>query len=178
MRLIPVANSQGDGIAFATPRSSTWIVLNCILFVIVLDFCCVSIGDLTRDCLVFLKDRQVSSFGCFVFEFWVLRFRFLRASFSIFACFVFEFWMLRFRVLGASFSRFGCFVFESWVLRFRVLGASFSSFGCFVFQLWVLRFRDLGASCFVFETTLIKVSLYLLNLISKKSLTGKQRVLL
>ena len=40
--------------------------------------------------------------------------------------FVFEFWVLRFRVLGASFSRFGCFVFEFWVLRFRVLGASFS----------------------------------------------------
>ena len=57
----------------------------------------------------------------------------------------FEFWVLRFRVLGASFSRFGCFVFEYWVLRFRVLGASFSSFGCFDFEFWVLRFRDLGA---------------------------------
>ena len=101
-----MANSQGDGIAFATPRSSTCIVLNCILFVTVLDFCCVSIGDLTRDCLVFLKDRQVSSFGCCVFEFWVLRFRFLGA-------FVFESWVLRFRVLGASFSRFGCFVLRS-----------------------------------------------------------------
>ena len=60
-----------------------------------------------------------SSFGCFVFEFWVLRFRT---------------WVLRFRVLGASFSNFGCFVFEFWVLRFRVLGASFSSFGCFVLR--------------------------------------------
>ena len=114
-----MANNKGDGIAFATPRSSTWIVLNCILFVIVLDFCCVSIGDLTRDCLVFLKDRQVSRFGCFVFEFWVLRFRDLGASFSSFGCFVFE---------------IGCFVFEIWVLRFRDLGASFSRFGCFVLR--------------------------------------------
>ena len=46
----------------------------------------------------------------------------------------FEFWVLRFRDLGASFSRFGCFVFEFWVLRFRDLGASFSSFGCFVLR--------------------------------------------
>ena len=67
---------------------------------------------------------------------------------SSFGCFVFEFWVLRFRVLGASFSNFGCFVFELWVLRFRTLGASFSNFGCFVFELWVLRFRTLGASCF------------------------------
>ena len=87
-----MANNKGDGIAFATPRSSTWIVLNCILFVIVLDFCGVSIGDLTRDCLVFLKDRQVSRFGCFVFEFWVLRFRDLGAS-----CFGLRFRVLRFR---------------------------------------------------------------------------------
>ena len=29
---------------------------------------------------MFLKDRQVSSFGCFVFEIWVLRFRVLGAS--------------------------------------------------------------------------------------------------
>ena len=79
-----------------------------------LDFCCVSIGDLTRDCLLFLKDRKVSSFGCFVFDF---------------ACFVFEFWVLRFRVLGASFSSFGCFVFEIWVLR-----ASVFVFECFVFE--------------------------------------------
>ena len=60
---------------------------------------------------MFLKDRQVSSFGCFVFEFWVLRFRFLRGSFSRFGCSVFEICVLRFRDLGASF--FG--------LRFRVL---------------------------------------------------------
>ena len=50
-----------------------------------LDFCCVSIGDLTRDCLVFLKDRQVSDFGCFVVEIWVLG-----ASVFVFECFVFE----------------------------------------------------------------------------------------
>ena len=112
-----MANSQGDGIAFATPRSSTWIVLNCILFVIVLDFCCVSIGDLTRNCLVFLKDRR---FGCLVFEFWVLRFRFLRASFSRFGCSVFEFWVLRFRDLGAS-----CFG-----LRFR------NYHSCFGLRFW------------------------------------------
>ena len=61
--------------------------------------------DLTRDCLVFLKDRQVSSFECFVFDFWVLRFRDLGAPFSIFGCFVFEFWVLRFRDLGAPFSQ-------------------------------------------------------------------------
>ena len=83
---------------------------------IALDFCCIYIG------LVFIKDRPVSSFlgasfssfGCFVFEFWVLRFRVLDASFSI---------------LGASFSSFGCFVFEFWVLR-----ASVFVFECFVFE--------------------------------------------
>ena len=32
------------------------------------------------------------------------------ASFSSFGCFVFEIWVLRFRDLGASFSRSGCFV--------------------------------------------------------------------
>ena len=72
------------------------------------------------DCV--MQDVQptvVSSFGCFVFEFWVLRFRDLGASFSSFGCFVFEFWVLRFR---------------SRVLRFRVLGASFSRFGCFVLR--------------------------------------------
>ena len=74
-------------------------------------------GDLTRDCLVFLKDRQVSSFGCFMFDFWVLRFRDLGAS-----CFG-----LRFR--NYSFSSFGCFVFEIWVLR-----ASVFVFECFVFE--------------------------------------------
>ena len=62
---------------------------------------------------MFLKDRQVSSLGCFPFEFWVLRFRDLGAPFSSFGCFVFEIWVLRFRDLGASFSRFGCFVLRS-----------------------------------------------------------------
>ena len=37
---------------------------------------------------MFLKDRQVSSFGCFVFDFWMLRFRDLGALFSSFGCFV------------------------------------------------------------------------------------------
>ena len=41
---------------------------------------------------MFLKDRR---FGCLVFEFWVLRFRFLRASFSRFGCSIFEIWVLR-----------------------------------------------------------------------------------
>ena len=70
---------------------------------------------------MFLKDRQVSSFGCFVFEFWVLRFRFLRASFSRFGYSIFETWVLCFRDLGTSFSRFGCFV-----LRSSFSSASFS----------------------------------------------------
>ena len=116
-----MANSQGDRIAFASPRSSTWIVLNCILVVIVLDFCCVSIGDLTRDCLVFLKDRQVSSFGCFVFDFCVL---------------CFEFWVLRFWVLGASFSKFGCLV-----LRSSFSSASFSKLLCWIATTAVHRFK-------------------------------------
>ena len=79
-----MANSQGDGIAFATTRSSTWIVLNCILFVIVLDLCCVSIGDLTRDCRVFKGQTGL--------EFWVLRFRDLGAL-----CFSLRFRVLRFQ---------------------------------------------------------------------------------
>ena len=111
-----MANSRDEGNAFATPRSSTWIVLNCILFVILLDSCC------------WWLDKGVS--------------RVFKGQTG------FEFRVLCFRVLGASFSRFECFVFEIWVLRFRVLGASFSSLGCFIFESWVLRFRDLGASCF------------------------------
>ena len=114
------------------------------------------------DCV--MQDVQptvVSSFGCFVFEFWVLRFRVLGASFSNFGCFVFELWVLRFRTLGASFSNFGCFVFELWVLRFRTLGASFSNFGCFVFELWVLRFRTLGASCFGLRFRVLRFRNYL-----------------
>ena len=96
------------------------------------------------DCV--MQDVQptvVSSFGCFVFAFWVLRFR----DFGVFVfdleCFVFEFWVLRFRVLGASFSN---------------LGASFSSFGCFVFEFWVLRASVFVFECFVFETTQFSVS--------------------
>ena len=53
----------------------------------------------------------------------------------------FQFRVLRFRVLSASFSRFGCSVFEFWVLcfrdlgaPFRGLGASFSRFGYFVLR--------------------------------------------
>ena len=52
-----------------------------------------------------------------------------RTVVSRFGCFVFEFWVLRFRVLGAPFSSFGCFVFEIWVLR-----ASVVVFECFVFE--------------------------------------------
>ena len=55
-----------------------------------------------------------------------------RTVVSRFGCFVFEFWVLRFRVLGASFSRFGCFVF-------RVLGAPFSSASVFVFECFVFE---------------------------------------
>ena len=68
-------------------------------------------GDLTRDCLVFLKDRQVSSFGCFAFEFWVLRFRFLGAS-----CFGLRFRVRRFRNYRLSLTR-----------KYIVLGNSFSA---------------------------------------------------
>ena len=45
---------------------------------------------------------------------------------SRFGCFVFEFWVLRLRVLGASFSRFGCFV-----LRSSFSSASFSKLPTF-----------------------------------------------
>ena len=65
----------------------------------------------------------------------------------------FQFWVLRFRFLGASFSRFECSVFEFWVLRFRVLGASFSRFGCSVFEIWVLCALVFVFERFVFETT-------------------------
>ena len=102
---VPYATPKRPIVRATAPRSSTWIVLNCILFVIVLDFCCVSIGDLTRDCLVFLKDRQVSRFGCFVFEFWVLRFRDLGAS-----CFV-----LRSSFSSASFSKLPVMDSLSWI---------------------------------------------------------------
>ena len=52
-----------------------------------------------------MQDLKLLSFN-------VQWFRDLGASFSSFGCFVFEIWVLRFRVLGASFSSFGCFVFE------------------------------------------------------------------
>ena len=52
----------------------------------------------------------------------MLRFRDLGAPFSSFGCFVFEIWVLRFRDLGASFSRFGCSV-----LRSSFSSASFSN---------------------------------------------------
>ena len=55
--------------------------------------------------VVVLQRTVVSSFGCFVFGIWVLRFRVLGASFSRFRCFV---------------SKFGCFVFDIWVLRASV----------------------------------------------------------
>ena len=61
-------------------------------------------------------------------------FEFLGASFSSFGVFVFEFWVLRFRDLGVFVFDLGCFVFEFWVLRFGDLGASFSRFRHFV--LW------------------------------------------
>ena len=77
---------------------------------------------------MFLKDRQVSSFGCFVFEIWVLRFRVLGASFSSFVCFVYEIRVLRLRDLGAPFSIFGCFVFEIRVLCASVFSFSSASF--------------------------------------------------
>ena len=64
----------------------------------------------------------------------MLRFR----DFGVFVfdlgCFVFEFWVLRFRVLGASFSRFRGLRFRSRVPRFRDLGASFSRFRCVVLR--------------------------------------------
>ena len=107
---VPYATPKRPIVRATAPLSSTWIVLNCILFVIVLDFCCVSIGDLTRDCLVFLKDRQVSRFGCFVFEIWVLRFRVLDASFSRFGCFA-----LRSSFSSASFSKLPVMDPLSWI---------------------------------------------------------------
>ena len=45
---------------------------------------------------MFLKDRQVSSFGCFVFDIWVLRFRDLGAGCWVLGA---SFFGLRFRVL-------------------------------------------------------------------------------
>ena len=56
------------------------------------------------------QGSRVASFGCFVFDFRVLRFRDL-------GVFVVEFWVLRFRDLGAS-----CLGLRFRVLRFRNLG--------------------------------------------------------
>ena len=58
--------------------------------------------------VVVLQRTVVSRSGCFVFEFWVLRFRVLGAPLSSFRCFVFEIWVLR-----ASVFVFECFVFET-----------------------------------------------------------------
>ena len=87
-----------------------------------------------RDFGVFVFDL-----GCFVFEFWVLRFRDLGASFSSLGCFVFD---------------LGCFVVEFRVLRFRDLGASFSSFGCFVLRssFSSVSFSKLPSLMFIFKT--------------------------
>ena len=76
------------------------------------------------------------------------------ASFSSFGVFVFEIWVLRFRDLGVFVFYPECFVFEFWALRFRDLGASFSRFGCFVFEIWVLHASVFVFECFVFETTI------------------------
>ena len=87
-----MANSQVDENAFARPRNSTWIVLR--LFVCRAWFLLVVTWKGTVSCF-YRTDRfrvlgaSLSSFGCFVFEIWVLRFRDLGAS-----CF-----SLRFRVL-------------------------------------------------------------------------------
>ena len=50
---------------------------------------------------------SVFVFECFVFE------TTMGASFSSFGCFVFEIWVLCFRDLGALFSSLGCFVLGS-----------------------------------------------------------------
>ena len=51
------------------------------------------------------------------------------ASFSSFGVFVFEIWVLRFRDLGVFVFDLGYFVFEIWVLRDSVF-----VFECFVFE--------------------------------------------
>ena len=69
--------------------------------------------------------------------------------------FVFEFLVLRFRVLGASFLRFWGVRFRDRVLRFRVLGPSFSRFGCFVLEFWVLHASVFVFEYFIFEPTMV-----------------------
>ena len=59
------------------------------------------------------------------------------------------------------------------MLRFRVLGASFSSPGCFVFEIWVLRASVFVFECFVFETTLIVVSVCCVSVVDKFSVVDK-----
>ena len=73
------------------------------------------------------------------------------ASFSSFGVFVFEIWVLRFRPrvlcfwdLGVFVFNLGCFVFEIWVLR-----ASVFVFKCFVFETTVLH----GSSTTWFQTS-------------------------
>ena len=103
---------RSGGNAFTTPRSSTWVDLNCIRLVIVLDSCCIS-KRLSR---VYKGQAGFKFRGLRFRVFWGLRFR-------VFGWFVFEIWVLRFRDLGASFSRFGCFV-----LRWNVCGAHVNNF--------------------------------------------------
>ena len=67
---------RSGGKAFTTPRSSTWVDLNCIRFGIVLDTCCIS-KTLSR---VYKEQTGFKLIGVFVFEIWVLRFRDLGAS--------------------------------------------------------------------------------------------------
>ena len=59
----------------------------------------------------------------------VLLLRHALPRFRVCGCFVFEFWVLRFRDLGSSFSRFGCFV-----LRCSFSSASFSKILRFNFR--------------------------------------------
>ena len=93
---------RSGGNAFTTPRGSTWVDLNCIWFVIVLDSCCIS-KRLSR---VYKGQTGFKFRGLCFRVFWGLCFR-------VFGCFVFEIWVLRFRDLGASFSRFVRFVLRS-----------------------------------------------------------------
>ena len=106
-----------------------------------------------------------SSFGCFVFEIWVLRFR-------VFGCLRrFELHSIRYRILVIALD-FCCIYIGLVFIKgrpvssvlgasFSILGASFSSFGCFVFEFWVLRFRVLGASCFGLRFRVLRFRNYL-----------------
>ena len=85
-----------------------------------------------------------SSFGVFVFEIWVLRFRSR---------------VLRFRVLGASFSRFGCFV-----LRSSFSSASFSKLpvpkACFLRGISSPSPSDTSGIFYLFSNTITRVLLF------------------